>query len=63
MKRKKLHVKTTVSVLALMLTLSLGAVPPPPKFPPIEEEIPTTDDGNGISPLTDLDDATTKIQQ
>mgnify|MGYP001033039739 CR=1 FL=1 len=73
MKRQKYHLKTLVSALALTLALAGpvfpgsgegedGSIPTPPKFPPVEEEIPETDEGDGISPLTDRDDATTKLQ-
>ena len=73
MKRQKYHLKTLVSALALMLTLAGpvfpgagegedGGIPTPPKFPPVEEEIPETDEGDGIQPLTDKDDRTTEIE-
>lgn len=75
MKPKKQHIKAAMSTLALMLTLSAGAVfpgvgtegdgtvPPLSKSPPVEEEIPETDEGNDINPLTDKGNATTKIQE
>ena len=74
MKRQEYHLKALVSALALMLTLSAdpvfpgsgegenGLIPTSPNFPPVEEEVPETDEGDGISPLTDRDDATTKLQ-
>lgn len=73
MKRKKQHAKSLVSMLALMLTLSAGTVfpgvgtegdgtvPPSPKSPPVEENIPDPDLEGDIKPLTDLEDDTTKI--
>ncbi len=73
MKQKKYHLKALISALALMLTLAgpvfLGAgprddgtVPPSPKFPPVEEEIPEAEENDGIQPLIDKDDPTTKIE-
>lgn len=71
MKRQKNHLKALVSALALMFALAGpvfpgtgedGGIPTPPKFPPVEEEIPETDEGDGISPLIDKDDPTTKIE-
>ena len=73
MKRQKYHLKTLVSALALTLALAGpvfpgsgegedGSIPTPPKFPPVEEEIPETDEGDGIQPLIDKDDPTTKIE-
>ena len=70
MKQKKYHLKALVSALALMLTLAGpvfpgagegedGGMPTPPKFPPVEEEIPETDEGDGINPLSDLDEPVT----
>lgn len=75
MKRQRYHLKTLVSTLALMLTLSAGPVfpgtgegedagiPPSPKFPPVEEEVPETGESDGISPLSDRDDITTKAPE
>lgn len=63
--------KTAISSLALMLTLSVGAVfpglgaegggavTPPPELPSVEEEIPEADEGDGIRPLSDLDEPVT----
>lgn len=73
MKRQKNHLKALVSALALMLTLAGpvfpsagegadGSIPTPPKFPPVEEEIPETDEDGGIQPLTDKDDLPTMIE-
>lgn len=71
MKPRRHHIKTAISTLALMLTLSAGTVfpgvgtegdgtiPLPPEFPPIEEEIPETDVEYGIRPLSDLDEPVT----
>lgn len=70
MKRQKYHLKTLVSALALTLALAGpvfpgsgegedGSIPTPPKFPPVEEEIPETDEGDGINPLSDLDEPVT----
>lgn len=75
MKHKKQHinaVKTAMSTLALMLTLSAGTVIPgvgtegdgtvplPPKLPPVEE-VSEADEENAIQPLIDKDDPTTKF--
>lgn len=73
MKRQKYHLKALVSALALMLILAgpvfSGAgkgedtgIPAPPKFPPVEEEIPEAEENDGIQPLIDKDDPTTKIE-
>lgn len=73
MKRHKNHLKALFTALALMLSLAgpvfpgagegaASNIPTPPKFPPVEEEIPETDEGDGISPLTDMDDLPTMIE-
>ncbi len=74
MKRKKIDFKAVVPMLALMLALSAGTaypglgtvddgtVPPSPE-PPVEEEIPETEDNDGIQPLTDRDDVVTKAPE
>lgn len=73
MKRKKQRPNTALPLLALLLTLSAGTifpapgtehpdpVPPLPKLPPVEEEIPETE--SSIRPLSDKDDPTTMIQK
>lgn len=73
MKQKKYHLKALISALALMLILTGpvfpgagkgedGGIPTPPKFPPVEEEIPEPEENDGIQPLIDKDDLTTKIE-
>ncbi len=73
MERKKQRPNTALPLLALLLTLSAGIifpapgteptdhVPPLPKLTSVEEEIPETGE-DGIRPLSDLDDATSKIE-
>ena len=74
MKPIRHHIKTAISTLALMLTLSVGTVfpgveteydgtvSPPLNLLPIEEKIPEAENEDGIQPLTDLDDNVTQEQ-
>ena len=39
-----------------------GTIPPSPE-PPAEEELPETEDNDGIQPLTDRDDVVTKAPE
>lgn len=63
--------KSMLSMLMLMLTLSIGTVfsglgtencsivPPFSEFSPVEMEIPETEEGDNIQPLSDLDEPVT----
>lgn len=70
MKHKNQKFQSLLTTLVLTLFLSGGLTLPGiapgrpiPKEPPVEEEGPEEDEGDGIQPLSDLDKPVTKVEK